>query len=88
MTNFILNEGVTVHIKFQYNNTASNPTLNINNTGAKPIVIYGATRAGTVDNATGWHGGAVISFTYDGAKWVQSTSGMDIPTPLQIGAVS
>lgn len=77
MTDFILNEGVTVHVKFQYNNTALNPTLNINNTGAKPIVIYGTTKAGTADNTTGWHEGAVISFTYDGSNWVQSTSGIN-----------
>jgi len=38
MTGFTLLEGTTVHIKFINSNTAANPTLNINATGAKPIV--------------------------------------------------
>jgi len=38
MTGFYLTKGVTVHIKFTNANSAASPTLNINETGAKPIV--------------------------------------------------
>ena len=34
--------GVTIHVKFTYSNTANNPTLNINNTGAIPIYNFGS----------------------------------------------
>ena len=29
--------GLTIKIRFQYSNTAASPTLNVNNSGAKPI---------------------------------------------------
>ena len=78
MTDFKLYTGVTVHIKFRYNNTAADPTLNINSTGAKAIALHGATEdsvaataAGTTDSTNGWSAGAVIAFTYDGTNWVR-----------------
>ena len=46
-TSFTLVQGVTVHVKFTNSNTASNPTLNINGTGAKAIMRYGTTAVGT-----------------------------------------
>lgn len=63
--------GVTIHIKFTNANTATNPTLNVNSTGAKPIMRYGTTRAGNNANLS-WNAGAVISFTYDGTNWVMN----------------
>ena len=71
MTGFTLLEGTTVHIKFKERNNASSPTLNINGTGAKNIVQYGTTAAGTSDSTNGWYAGAVITFTYDGTSWVR-----------------
>lgn len=71
MTGFTLIEGTTVHIKFTYNNTVANPTLNINGTGAKPIVQYGTTVAGTTDSTSGWYAGAILALTYDGTRWVR-----------------
>ena len=44
--------GITVHVKFTYSNTASNPTLNVNGSGAKSIKIYGTTSAGTSDKTS------------------------------------
>ena len=70
MTGFKLLEGTTIYIKFKYDNTASNPTLNVNGTGAKPIVQYGTTSIGTTNSASGWYAGAVLSLTYDGTSWV------------------
>lgn len=60
--------GVTIHVKFTYSNTAANPTLNVNSTGAKSIYRYGSTAAGNAASSS-WNAGAVISFTYDGSAW-------------------
>jgi|GEM_PF-4184188 len=43
LNGFKLMTGSRVSIKFTTTNTASNPTLNINNTGAKPIIYKGNT---------------------------------------------
>lgn len=61
-------EGVTIHVKFTYSNTAANPTLNVNSTGAKNIYRYGTTAPST-SVATSWNDGSVVSFTYDGTYW-------------------
>lgn len=45
-TGFTLVQGVTVHVKFTYSNTATNPTLSINGSTAKPIMRYGTTAVG------------------------------------------
>lgn len=74
MTGFILYEGVTVHIKFKYKNSASNPKLRINSTStddAKPIVQYNETAVGTTDQTNGWYAGAVLTLTYDGERWIR-----------------
>lgn len=71
MTGFKLIEGVTIHIKFEYSNTASSPTLNVNNTGAIAIMQYGTTAAAGTPETTGWQAGAVVSFTYDGTNWIR-----------------
>jgi len=44
---FTLVHGITAHVYFENSNTASSPTLNINQTGAKPIYKYGTTVPGT-----------------------------------------
>ena len=41
-TDFALTKGVSVTVKFTVNNSASNPTLNINGTGDKAIYYKGA----------------------------------------------
>lgn len=63
-----LMEGITIHVKFTNSNSATNPTLNVNNTGAKNIYKYGTAAPGTTA-ATSWSAGSVISFTYDGSYW-------------------
>ena len=52
-------------------NSVANPTLNVNSTGAKPIMRYGTTTPGTT-NTLSWYAGSVVSFTYDGTNWVQN----------------
>lgn len=81
MTGFTLITGVTVHIKFLYSNTATSPTLNINNTGAKAIVIYGSTASGADGYTTGWQDNAVIALTYDGTNWVRNQSFNELEVP-------
>ena len=72
-TGFALEDGVTIHVKFVNANTADNPTLNINSTGAKPIMRYGTTAAGNTE-LTSWLANSVVSLTYDGTNWMMSGS--------------
>lgn len=69
LTNFVLTTGSAVKVKFTNSNTAANPTLNVNSTGAKPIMQYGTTVAGTTATES-WDDGAVVEFVYDGTNWV------------------
>lgn len=63
--------GVTIHVKFDNSNSASNATLNVNSTGAKPLCKYGTTRVDSKINLS-WPAGSVVSFTYDGTSWVMN----------------
>ena len=67
--------GLTVTVKFSNSNTAANPTLNVNSTGAKAIKGYGTTAVGV------WPAGQVLSFTYDGTNWL--TTGVSAYTQNQ-----
>lgn len=58
--------GLAVRVKFTYANTASNPTLNVNGTGAKSIMSFGTTNVPT----DAWSAGEVVSMTYDGTYWM------------------
>ena len=69
LTNFVLTTGSAVKVKFTNTNTASNPTLNVNSTGAKSIMQYGVTPAG-ITPPESWDDGAVVEFVYDGTNWV------------------
>lgn len=76
---FTLITGVTVHIKFTYSNTAYNPTLNVNNTGAKAIMSYGTT-APLINSTYSWYAGSVVSLTYDGTYWQMNNFKYDTNT--------
>ena len=69
--NFSLVEGARVIVKFTNANSASSPKLNVNSTGAIPIVRYGSTAAGSNAATNGWEAGAVLAFTYDGTSWIR-----------------
>ena len=60
--------GMTVHVKFQYTNTAADPTLNINGTGAYPIYTSGTVYPGNTA-LTSWKANAMVSLTFDGTAW-------------------
>ena len=63
LSGFTLTENTIVKIEFRYKNTATNPTLNVNGTGAKPITVSGS-------NTKNWRAGAVVVFLYNGTNWV------------------
>ena len=82
---FLLEKGARVIVKFQYLNTAHNPTLNVNNTGAKPMVLYGIRPVSTDIDDTAWRSGAVIPFTYDGTSWVRDYWSNSLPEHVELG---
>lgn len=65
-TGFKLTTGATVLVKFSNTNSAASPTLNVNSTGAKPIVAYGTTAI----QAYAWKAGQTVMVVYDGTSWV------------------
>lgn len=64
-----LETGMTIAVRFQYSNTASSPTLNVNNLGAKSIYRYGTTVPGT-SAAASWNANAIHTLTYNGSGWI------------------
>ena len=60
-TNFVLGVGARIIVKFNNTNTASNPTLNVNDTGAKPIQHKGIAIQPQALSANGTY-----EFVYDG----------------------
>lgn len=67
--NFTLTAGVFVAIRFEQMNAAPNPTLNVNNTGAKAIFYRGAAWKTSQDLARQYD---TILMTYDGTQWMIS----------------
>lgn len=67
-TNFLsLETGAKVTVKFTYANSATNPSLNVNSTGAKTIRY----RDSNLDAANEyWKAADTITFVYDGSYWV------------------
>lgn len=63
-----LTTGMHIYVKFNNANTGSNPTLNVNGTGAKAIKRYGTTAPGT-SSYSSWNAGSVCALVYDGTYW-------------------
>ena len=61
-SNFSLETGARVAVKFANANTAGSPTLNVNNTGAKAIYFKNA----ALTSSSFWSAGQIIDFIYDG----------------------
>jgi len=79
-TGFSLAAGVMVVVRFTYGNSATTPTLNVNSTGAKNIVISSGVTSympggGTTFNT--WGARETILFTYTGSSgyWTHIPSG-------------
>lgn len=78
-TGFSLAAGVRVAVRFQYGNTASTPTLNVNSSGAKEIAYpTSATGIGTGYGSTynSWGPYETVLFTYNGSKWIKDATGL------------
>ena len=65
MANFELSINTRFVIKMTNSNTAANPTLNVNNTGAKPLYYNGA--VASADNS--WDINEIIDVFYDGTNY-------------------
>lgn len=63
-SNFSLETGARVAVKFTYTNTASSATLNVNSTGAKAIYYRGSAIATSKIIANGTY-----EFIYNGTQW-------------------
>ena len=74
VTGFVLETGARVTVKFLDSNTASNPTLNVDNgsgyTGAKAIKYRGTSPVSDSSNYYRWQSGDIVDFVYDGTNWV------------------
>lgn len=64
--------GAAIAVKFLYSNTADNPTLNVNGTGAKSIYKSGVLTPGKTE-ASSWPANAVVTFIYDGTSWMMES---------------
>lgn len=66
--NFVaLDAGAKITVKFSNTNSVANPTLDVNNTGAKTITCHGVALTG--QNVNFWRANEVMTFTYDGSAW-------------------
>lgn len=66
--NFSFDEGTTLEVYFENGNTASTPTLNVNNTGDKAILVNGLAPS-TYTNPLQWTANTYINFVYDGTSF-------------------
>lgn len=76
ISGFKLKEGGIVAIKFTTDINITNPSLNINSTGAKPIYYRGSTLLRGTVNA-----GDTVTFIYDGTYYHIISIDRDIPDP-------
>lgn len=62
LSGFNLENGAIVKVLMTFSNTTTNPTLNVNNTGAKSIKPVGS-------ESTYWPANSLVTFMYDGTYW-------------------
>lgn len=72
--NFALETGSIIAIKYSVSNSASNVTLNINDSGAKQIWYSGSAYTGNSQAVTGY-ANRYTFYVYDGTYWVWITYG-------------
>lgn len=87
LPDFILTEGAAIRVKFSYTNTAANPSLNINSTGAKPILWYDQTPVGRTE-VESWHAGSVLTMVYDGTNWLIAEQVRELATTTTAGLMA
>lgn len=72
--NFELKPGVIIGVTFVNTNIAADPTINVNNTGAKPIFKGNSVQT---SGDAGMMGGYMNFFQYDGTNWCWISSGLN-----------
>lgn len=80
-TNYTLATGVRVAVTFTNGNSATSPTLNVNSSGAKNIVIPTSVTTAVSGHGTTyntWGPGETVLFTYNGTSWVSSGSALGL----------
>lgn len=75
--NWKLSVGSIIIVKFTVSNTASNVTLNVNNTGAKSI-WYNTSVYTANSNITCGCANRYTTYMYDGTYWVWVSNGVDL----------
>lgn len=70
-------EGSIIIVKFANDNTAANPTLNVNNTGAKPI-LYGANSVASTHIWTAGEANEYTQYLYNGEQYVWISHSSDL----------
>lgn len=78
-SNFALKQGFNLAVKFTYANTANNPTLNVNGTGAKAIWLGGSSL--TAEDS--WEAGDTVLFVYDGTRWLLADPALKIAKTVE-----
>ena len=74
-----LTTGSRISVKFTYTNTASNPTFNVNGTGAKPV-FYNGLQITTTNKDYAGYSSKVCDYVYDGTNWVYLGRSYDVDT--------
>lgn len=84
---FALFVGASITVKFTNTNTANNPTINVNGTGAASVV-YGSGVITTGSLAMAGTANYSMTYVYDGTHWCWVSSGADANTtytPQKLG---
>lgn len=79
--------GSEVTVKFDYTNTALNPTLNVNGTGAKSV-IYDTTTVTTTNKERVGYKDRYIKYIYDGTQYVFIGWSIDVNTTYALASSS
>lgn len=86
-SNWTLTPGAMVCVKFTNTNTAQNPTLNVNGTGAKSI-IYGASSISTSNLGYAGYANRYINYVYNGSNYVFIGWSLDSNTTYSVATQS
>lgn len=78
-SNFALKQGFNLAVKFTRANTANNPTLNVNGTGAKAIWLGGS----SLTAKDSWEAGDTVLFVYDGTRWLLADPALKIAKTVE-----
>ena len=86
-SNWALTAGSIVVVKFTNTNTASNCTLNVNNSGAKSVWYNTGVYTGNSSTALGYASRYTV-YMYDGTYWVWLSNGVDFNTTYSAATAS